>query len=185
MLFDLSSSINEDSTNIHETESNIKNSPSLYLINDICNPKKDLNLKESENADENEDEKIYFLPKKNTHRYNNLSYIFRIQSAKKKRGPKKHKVSKKAEHTDWDKDNITSKIQIHYFNFIISFLNDCAKVPSFLGKKRKKFLNFNHKEKSKSSSKHLEEMKKLSILDILKNIIFLVNINILIKTIIK
>jgi len=47
-----------------ETESNIKNSPSLYLINDICNPKKDLNLKESENADENEGEKIYFLPKK-------------------------------------------------------------------------------------------------------------------------
>ena len=84
MLFDLSSSINEDSTNIPETESNIKNSPSLYLINDICNPKKDLNLKESENVDENEDEKRYFLPKKKTHRYNNLSYIFRIQSAKKK-----------------------------------------------------------------------------------------------------
>jgi hypothetical protein len=142
----------------------------LNKINDICNPRLSLNLDENENSVENEDEKKYFISKNIIYKYKNLSRIFRIQPAKKKRGPKKHKKSKKAEHTDWDKDNITTKIQIHYFNFIISFLNDCVSVPTFLGKKRIKFLKINHKEKSKSSSKHLEKMKKFTILDILKNI---------------
>jgi len=65
-------------------------------------------------------------------------------------------------------DNITSKIQIHYLNFIVSFLNDC--VLSFFGTKIFSFKNINYKEKSKVSRKHLEEMKNSSILDIFKNI---------------
>ena len=88
----------------------------MNKINDICNPRLSLNLDENENEVENEDEKIYFIIKKIIYRYKNLSHIFRIQSAKKKkRGPKKHKESKKAELPDWDKNNITCKIQIHYF----------------------------------------------------------------------
>ena len=87
---------------------------------------------------------------------------------KKKRGPIKIKESKKAVHNDWSNDNITSKIQIHYLNFIISFLNDC--VFSFFGKKKFTFLNIDYKEKSKVTKAHLEKMKHSTILDILKNI---------------
>ena len=87
---------------------------------------------------------------------------------KKKRGPIKIKESKKAVHNDWSNDNITSKIQIHYLNFIISFLKDC--VFSFFGKKKFTFLNIDYKEKSKVTKAHLEKMKHSTILDILKNI---------------
>ena len=87
---------------------------------------------------------------------------------KKKRGPIKIKESKKAVHNDWSNDNITSKIQIHYLNFIISFLKDC--VFSFFGKKKFIFKNIDYKEKSKVTKAHLEKMKHSTILDILKNI---------------
>ena len=163
MNFDKPSSLNEDSFSIPETKLNTEDSPNLDQINHHFNPKTStLNLDEDENADENEDEKKYFILKKKVDRRNKL--LFRTESTKKKRGPKKHKESKKAEHTDWDKDNVTSKIQIHYLNFIFSFLNDCAR------EKKIKFLNINYQEKSKASSEHLEKMKKLTILDILKNI---------------
>ena len=113
---------------------------------------------------------------------------------KKKRGPIKIKESKKAVHNDWSNDNITSKIQIHYLNFIISFLNDC--VFSFFGKKKFIFKNIDYKEKSKVTKAHLEKMKHSTILDILKNIDISNkykhydkninrNINIMIKIIIK
>ena len=65
-------------------------------------------------------------------------------------------------------DNITSKIQVHYLNFIISFLNDC--VNSFFGKKEFNFLNIDYKQKSKVTKAHLDKMKDSTILDILKNI---------------
>ena len=71
-------------------------------------------------------------------------------------------------HNDWSNDNITSKIQIHYLNFIISFLKDC--VFSFFGKKKFIFKNIDYKEKSKVTKAHLEKMKHSTILDILKNI---------------
>ena len=64
------------------------------------------------------------MSKKILKRYNNLGKIFKIESAKKKRGPKKKKETKKAEHNAWAKENIISKIQRHYLNFIVSFLND-------------------------------------------------------------
>ena len=68
----------------------------MNKINDICNPRLSLNLDENENSVENEDEKIYFIPKKIIYRYKNLSHIFRIQSEKKKReGQKNIKNQKK------------------------------------------------------------------------------------------
>ena len=78
--------------------------------------------------------------------------LFLKQNEQKKREGLR-KESKKAEHNDWSIDNITSKIQIHYLNFIVSFLNDC--VFSYFGKKKFSFININHKEKSKVSRKHL------------------------------
>ena len=168
MNFDKPSSLNDDSFSIPETKLNTEDSPNLDQINHHFNPKTStLNLDEDENADENEDEKKYFILKKKVDRRNKL--LFRTESTKKKRGPKKHKESKKAEHTDWDKDNITTKIQIHYFNFIISFLNDCAPC-SFLGEKRIKFLNINQEYKKKANLEHLDKLKNSTILDILNNV---------------
>jgi hypothetical protein len=89
MIFVPTSSLNEDSLNIPETELNSEDLSNLYKINDICNPRLSLNLDENENLVENEDEKIYFIPKKIIYRYKNLSHIFRIQSAKKKERAKK------------------------------------------------------------------------------------------------
>ena len=81
------------------------------------------------------------------------------------------KESKKAEHTAFAPENIITKIQVHYLNFIVSFLNDC--VLNTLGDEKTKefsFLSFNYKEKSNSSKKHLDKMKKSTILDILKSL---------------
>ena len=95
MLFDLPSSINEDSTNIPETESNIKNSPSLYLINDICNPKKDLTLKKVKMQMKMKMKKYIFYLKK-THIDIIIWVIFLEYNQQKKReGHKNIKYLKK------------------------------------------------------------------------------------------
>ena len=141
-------------------ESDSENSSNLIQMNDILNPESS-----SSSLDE---EELYYISKKILKR--NLGNIFRIESAKKKIGPKKKKETKKAEHNAWAKENIISKIQRHYLNFIISFLNDS--ILSILGEKKRKtifFLNINNKVKSKSSSDHIAKMKKSTISDILKN----------------
>ena len=86
-------------------------------MNDILNPE---SSSASQNEKEKEDKKLYYISKKILKRYNNLGKIFKIESAKKKRGPKKKKETKKAEHNAWAKENIISKIQRHYLNFIVS-----------------------------------------------------------------
>ena len=137
-------------------------------MNDILNPGPSSSSLDKE--EENEDKKLYYISKKILKGYNNLDHIFRIESAKKKRIPKKKKESKKAEPNTLAKENIISKIQRHYLNFIVSFLNDS--ILSILGEKKKDnffFLIINNKVKSKSSSEHIAKMKKLTISDILKN----------------
>ena len=143
-------------------ESDSKDSSIFIPMNDVLD-----NGSSSSSLDE---EELYYISKKILKRYNNLGKIFKIESAKKKRGPKKKKETKKAEHNAWAKENIISKIQRHYLNFIISFLNDS--ILSILGEKKRKtifFLNINNKVKSKSSSDHIAKMKKSTISDILKN----------------
>ena len=71
--------------------------------------------------DEDEDEKLYFISNENSEKNFNFRYN---RNSKKKRGLKRNKESKKAEHNIYSNDNITSKIQIHFLNFIVSFLND-------------------------------------------------------------
>ena len=141
-------------------ESDSENSSNLIQMNDILNPESS-----SSSLDE---EELYYISKNILKR--NLGEIFKIELAKKKRGPKKKKETKKAEHNAWAKENIISKIQRHYLNFIISFLNDS--ILSILGEKKRKtifFLNINNKIKSKSSNDHIAKMKKSTISDILKN----------------
>ena len=102
-------------------------------MNDILNPGPSSSSLDKE--EENEDKKLYYISKKILKGYNNLDHIFRIESAKKKRIPKKKKESKKAEPNTLAKENIISKIQRHYLNFIVSFLNDS--ILSILGEKKK------------------------------------------------
>ena len=134
-------------------------------MNDILNPE---SSSSSLDKEKEEDKKLYYISKKILKR--NLGEIFKIELAKKKSGPKKKKETKKAEHNAWAKENIISKIQRHYLNFIVSFLNDS--ILSILGAKKRKiifFLNINNEVKSKSSSEHRAKMKKSTISDILKN----------------
>ena len=107
MIFNTSSLPTNDSFNFSWTESNYEDFSSFIPINENFNDSSpDLSL------NENEDEKRYFIDKKEVEKCNNVRHIFRIESAKKKGGPKKHKITKKAEHTNCDRDNIISKIQV-------------------------------------------------------------------------
>ena len=49
---------------------------------------------------------------------------FKTKLGKNKRGKKSERINKKV-HGAYDRDNILSKIQIHFLNFVIYFLNDC------------------------------------------------------------
>ena len=167
MTYYILSLLNDKSFNSYESQYNAEYIPSLEQIYNIFNYQPNvLSLDE----DEDEVERLLFISKKIIKNDNKLRPTFRTEPAKKKRGKKRYKESKKAEHTALAPENIITKIQVHYLNFIVSFLNDC--VLNTLGDEKTKefsFLSFNYKEKSNSSKKHLDKMKKSTILDILKN----------------
>jgi hypothetical protein len=164
MTFYTSTLWDDNSFNCSGSENTTEHLPSFSQIYNIFNDILDgLSLW-------NFDENSYSLniSNENDKKHDNSKPIFKTELTKKKRGPIKIQESKNAEHNEWSYDNITSKIQVHYLNFIISFLNDC--VFSFFGKKKFTFLNIDYKEKSKVTKAHLEKMKHSTILDILKNI---------------
>ena len=100
----------------------------------------------------------------------NRYYIQRIEfKVTKKRGRGRNKESKKAEHTASSIDNIERKIQIHFLNFIIYFLNDC--VLTFFNEQKFTFLKFPYSEKIKVSFEHMKKMKNSTIKDLLENIV--------------
>ena len=117
MIFDKISTLNDNFYNFPGIESNDEDSPILSQINDaFYYSSPSLSLDE----DENEIEKLLFIDKENSERNNNNSrHIFTIEIAKKKRGLKRNKESKKAEHNIWSNDNIISKIQIFLINIKI------------------------------------------------------------------
>ena len=168
MTYYILSLSNDKSFNSYESQYNAEYIPSLEQIYNIFNYQPNvLSLDE----DEDEVERLLFKSKKIIKNDNKLRPTFRTEPAKKKRGKKRYKESKKAEHTALAPENIITKIQVHYLNFIVSFLNDY--VLNTLGDEKTKefsFLSFNYKEKSNSSKKHLDKMKKSTILDILKSL---------------
>ena len=168
MTYYILSLSNDKSFNSYESQYNAEYIPSLEQIYNIFNYQPNvLSLDE----DEDEVERLLFKSKKIIKNDNKLRPTFRTEPTKKKRGKKRYKESKKAEHTALAPENIITKIQVHYLNFIVSFLNDC--VLNTLGDEKTKefsFLSFNYKEKSNSSKKHLDKMKKSTILDILKSL---------------
>lgn len=83
---------------------------------------------------------------------------------KKKRG--KHVTSSKYEHTKNKNDNRVIKIQSHYFNFIIKFLNDIMKIFKI----KYFFLPLDHKFKISIKIEHRKSLINKSIKDIVINI---------------
>ena len=93
------------------------------------------------------------------------------EQEKKRRGKQVElnaKRSKKEMHSSISEDNILTKIQIHFLNFIIFFLNDC--VYNYYKNRKIKFIKFAHEIKAKVSSKYLNKMKNSTIYDLLTEI---------------
>ena len=88
---------------------------------------------------------------------------------KKKRGRKKKKDIERIEHDSNSYDNIITKIQVHFLNFLISFLNDA--IDSIFEKNKNiHFVKFNYAEKSNRKNEYLAKMKSSTIKDLLLNI---------------
>ena len=98
-------------------------------------------------------------------RIDNVIYKFKTA---KKRGRERNKESKKDEHTALSIDNIERKIQNHFLNFIISFLNDC--VLAFFKFQKFTFLKFSYSEKIKVSFEYMKKIKTSTIKDLIENI---------------
>ena len=86
--------------------------------------------------------------------------------SKKQRGKPRTKDNGKY-HSGNAPDNIKTKIQVHYLNFIVTFFNDI--INALLGIKDY-FNKFAYSEKSKISSGYFEEMKHLTIGDIFEKL---------------
>lgn len=88
---------------------------------------------------------------------------------KKKRGREKTTKIERNEHDSNSYDNIISKIQVHFLNFLISFLNDA--IDSIFEKNKNiHFVKFNYAEKSNRKNEYLAKMKSSTIKDLLLNI---------------
>ena len=76
-------------------------------------------------------------------------------------------------HRSTDYDNILSKIQIHFFNFLVNFANDAIRTVITNNKERKKFefKHIKHKNKRKISQINLEILIKMKLCDILQQTI--------------
>ena len=101
---------------------------------------------------------------KNCNTTKNPKSIFKTK--KTKRGLQTRNT-RKVEHTSHSLDNMLTKIQVHFFNFIIDIAND-ALFTEFQEIKINNFKGLNHKIKSKFNQLLFEKYKKYRIKDILE-----------------
>ena len=83
-----------------------------------------------------------------------------------KRGRKTHFSNKKKPHIGIAFDNMQSKIQVHFFNFIINISNDALK--TICKNTKFNFKNIDYNLKKKVSDEYFQMLKSLSIKQILK-----------------
>ena len=159
----------------------------MYQYNSIFDDS--INLNEIDKFDElsswsNDDFKqnIFEIPNLNDPKYTwiqNISFatkdkseykkpVFRTELLKKQRGRKSQKETKKEKHSSSRYDNIISKIQIHFLNFIIFLLNDC--IFSYFKNKKLKFKKFIYSFKSRATNKHLQNLKNSTVYDLLNKV---------------
>jgi hypothetical protein len=162
-----------NSTNQNEQEENDISSESYYDIFSINKITKktlfqfpdNLSLNKLESDFNEEYFKSLFIQNKKSIKKNKIKFI---TSTKKKRGKQSKRNPKKEIHSSTTYDNILRKIQTHFLNFLISFINDCVK--SQARNKKVYFKKFNYDMKKQISKAYLDEIKHLTIKNILEKI---------------
>ena len=99
----------------------------------------------------------------------NFQVIHQNEQEKKLRGRKilqSRNDSNRKRHLCTDVDNILIKIQIHFLNFLILFLNDI--IFDYFKNQNIQFVKFAHSIKSKVSSSYFTKMKNSTIYNILE-----------------
>jgi len=166
-LLDGSSSTSSNSDDI------IEDNVSLTSNNEIINPKDEkkdifemndigLSFKQIIISQTKEDDSTKTKP-------NFITKITQKKDFKKKRGREKTTKIERNEHDSNSYDNIITKIQVHFLNFLISFLNDA--IDSIFEKNKNiHFVKFNYAEKSNRKNENLAKMKSSTIKELLLNI---------------
>ena len=95
-------------------------------------------------------------------------YPFKTEFLNNKRGKKPTNEKRIKIHTCLALDNILSKVQTHFLNFVVFLSNDV--VNTFLHKKNKNFFKkFDRAKKLRISSKYFNNLKNSSIKDLMKD----------------
>jgi len=91
--------------------------------------------------------------------------IFVVRKQKNRGRKKIPNKTKRRKHDKYEDGNVLTKIQVHYFKFLINYINDMIKkyIPN-----RKKFKQISYAIKKNINSKNIEELKATQIKDILK-----------------
>ena len=98
---------------------------------------------------------------------NRVQFLVEKKFINKKRGRKaKGKNKNKKTHTNTREDNLLTKIQIHFFNFVIDFCNDALKEECPNSKAFFKKINYENKKNVKYS--YTSSLKEASIKYLLK-----------------
>ena len=166
-LLDDSSSTNSNSDDIFEdnvslaSNNEIINSKDekkdIFEMNDIGLSFKQIIISQTKEGDSTKTKPNFITKKKEK------------KDFKKKRGREKTTDIERNEHDSNSYDNIITKIQVHFLNFLISFLNDA--IDSIFEKNKNiHFVKFNYAEKSNRKNEHLTKMKSSTIKDLLLNI---------------
>lgn len=139
-----------------------------------------LNLKEIEN-NEKEEKKLYFIDKSEEKK--NKPFLkfaiekekssknrFELIQKKRKRGrPKAININDLKKYNkihDKNKtDNLLRKIQVHYFSFIVSFLNNILRILNY----KRKFLKLNYEYKSNINKNFINSLKEKTLGQIICN----------------
>ena len=164
MLFINSINLTDSSLNLSEKDDLNENSLNSSLIKDyIFN-----DGLPSFSLDENDFSQSFFFKKTKENDINKKSKLFDIKPCGKKRGRKSEGINKKPIHCSSSYDNVKRKIQVQFLSFMRLLLNDS--IRAFSKEKKKFFLEFDYKLKSKISKKNFDKLKNSTIEDLLINL---------------
>ena len=97
------------------------------------------------------------------------SKIFDVKKMHSPGRKRKSECLKKKRHSSNDKDNVLSKIHIHFLNFLVNFANDAIKTAITANEKKKyEFKLIDHRIKKQISRMHLKTFITKQIKDILQ-----------------
>ena len=149
--------INQDSDNSGLNNLEMDNNNNYYIIRGIPGieifggrESEDMMENRADNGNEENKKVALFTTRKNR--------LFKIEK-NKKRGRKSRK--KKKFHLKSDFDNVLTKIQIHFLNFLINISNDVLKAT--LTKNNLHFKHINYKFKKQITYEHIKYLKTVPI----------------------